>query len=77
MDECEAEWTSATHHRDKISTATDDALTKGLSDLMDELVEDFVGTNDEGKYYTRFATALCYSSGSKTVYSASFGIIVE
>ncbi|MDY6179397.1 MAG: leucine-rich repeat protein [Candidatus Faecousia sp.] len=77
LDECEAEWTSATHHRDKISTATDDALTKGLSDLMDELVEDFVGTNDDGKYYTRFATALYYSSGSKTVYSASFGIIVE
>ena len=71
------EWDSATHYREKISVTADNSLGQGLSDLMDELVENFKGTNDEGDYYTKFSTALYYNTGTKTLYSASFGIILD
>lgn len=77
LNECAVEWDSATHYRDKISITADNSLGQGLSDLMDELVENFKGTNDEGDYYTKFSTALYYNTGTKTLYSASFGIILD
>lgn len=77
LTECGVEWTSASHYREKLSASSDSALSEGLDSLVDSLVESYSGTDEEGRYYVRFATALYFYNSTKTVFSGSIAIVED
>lgn len=71
------DWGSASHYREKLSAVSDSTLSEELESLVESLVESYSGTDDEGRYYVRFATALYAYMKTKTVYSGSIAIVED
>lgn len=77
LTECGVDWGSASHYREKLSAVSDSTLSEELESLVESLVESYSGTDDEGRYYVRFATALYAYMKTKTVYSGSIAIVED
>lgn len=76
LDQCGVEWDSGTHQRDRYEITTEDQFAADMEALVENLVESFEGTYDDGRYYTKLGTSIYISTANKMFYVSTFAIVV-